>query len=74
MMIKRWLVFDIGCIECGEESGVIGTFDTEKEADNVADAAEHLQEKNWTGQHYIKVYDLGEPGPGESHPEWEACK
>lgn len=25
-------MFDIGCIECGKESAVVGLFDTEKEA------------------------------------------
>jgi hypothetical protein len=73
-MIKRWLAFDIGCIECGEESGVIGTFDTEAEAEHAADAAEIDHEKNWHGQHCFMVYDLGATEPDESHPEWEACK
>ena len=55
---KRWLAFDIGCIECGEASAVIGTFDTEAEANTAADAAEEAQRANWWGQHYFEVYDL----------------
>ena len=72
-MIKRYLVFDIGCIECGEESGVVGVFGTKDEADHAANVAEIVQEATWSGQHYFMVYDLGE-GPEESHPEWKACK
>jgi hypothetical protein len=74
-MIKRYLAFDIGCIECGEESGVVGTYDTEAGAEHAADAAEIAQEKDWGGQHHFVVYDLGSPeSDDESHPEWEACK
>lgn len=55
---KRWLAFDVGCIECGEDSAVVGTFDTNAEAVAAANAAEAVQRDNWTGQHYFEVYDL----------------
>lgn len=56
--MRRWLAFDIGCIECGESSAVIGTFDTEDEAHAAADVARLAQAENWHGQHSFKVYDL----------------
>jgi hypothetical protein len=56
--IKRFLAFDVGCIECGESSGVIGTFDSQQEAQAAADEAERIQAAHWHGQHYMEVYDL----------------
>jgi hypothetical protein len=50
-MENAWLALDIGCIECGEESAVLGLFATEKEAEAVCIAAEEEQSKNWHGQH-----------------------
>ena len=61
-MTKRYLAFDIGCIECGEPSAVIGTFDTEEEALAAATEAYEIQKANWHGQHGFDVFDLdGEP-------------
>lgn len=56
--IRRWLAMDEGCYECGEPSGVIGTFDTEREAWAAAEAAEARQREGWRGQHAFVVYDL----------------
>ena len=62
--MKRWLAFDIGCIECGEDSAVIGVYDTEDEAQTAAAAAAELQAANWTGQHQFVVCDLAsDPEP-----------
>ena len=41
LIVKRWLAFDIGCIECGEYSTPIGLFPTEAKAQEAADAAEN---------------------------------
>lgn len=30
--IKRWLAIEIGCLECSNETEIIGTYDTEAEA------------------------------------------
>lgn len=35
--MKRYLVMNIGCIECGVSSGVVGRYDTRAEADRVAE-------------------------------------
>jgi hypothetical protein len=35
-----WLVFDIGCNECGESSSVVGVYATEEEASRVRDEYE----------------------------------
>jgi hypothetical protein len=57
-MPERWLAFDIGCIECGEGSAVIGTYATQEAAQQAADTAEEQQKQDWRGQHRFEVYDL----------------
>lgn len=56
-MIK-WLAFDIGCIECGECSDVIGVFNSEEEAQTACDKEQAEQEKNWSGQHAMEVFEI----------------
>lgn len=58
MTVKRYLAFDIGCIECGEESNVIGTFDTRRQAIAAANKAAKAQRADWHGQHLFEVFDL----------------
>ena len=59
--MKRYLAFDIGCIECGESSSVIGIYYTEDEADTAAQEARIEQRANWTGQHSIEVFEIEVP-------------
>ena len=54
----RYLAFDIGCIECGETSAVIGTYDSPEEAVLAARKAAEDQAKDWHGEHHMRVYDL----------------
>ncbi len=54
----RWLAFDVGCIECGEESNVIGLFDSEEEAQAACEIAREKQKADWHGQHSFEVFDL----------------
>jgi len=61
--IGRWLAFDIGCIECGESSNVIGIYASREGAQAAADAAEKAQLEDWHGQHSMEVFDLAEPDP-----------
>ena len=63
----RYLAFDIGCIECGEPSGVIGIYDTEEEAIDAAELAREKQSANWEGQHGFRVFDLESE---ESYSQW----
>lgn len=57
-MIKRWLVMDIGCIECGVPTYVVGTYDTENEAKAVSEACGGV---SYNGQHSVEVFDLHAP-------------
>lgn len=53
-----FLVFDIGCIECGEPSGIVGTYDDVTAAQEALDAAAEAQQADWSGQHVFQIYDL----------------
>jgi hypothetical protein len=52
------MAFDIGCIECGEPSGIVGFFATKEEASAALDAAEKKQQADWIGQHAFRIFDL----------------
>ncbi len=58
MLEKRWLVMNIGCIECGVSSDVVGVYTTKEEADKVAAAC--AKELGWRegGQNSFEVFDL----------------
>lgn len=56
--MKMYLAFDIGCIECGESSAVIGLYKTKKGARNACDRAEEAQSKDWHGQHSMEVFEI----------------
>jgi len=59
--MKKYLVFNVGCIECGVSSDVVGLYDTEEEAQNVADACG--RELSWRegGQNLFEIFDLTKP-------------
>jgi hypothetical protein len=56
-----FLAFDIGCIECGEGSKVIGVFAKKEDADAAAEAADKLHKENWSGQHSMEVFEIEIP-------------
>lgn len=51
-----FMAFDIGCIECGEPSGIIGFYGTEDEAQAACAAAAERQQADWLGQHHLEVF------------------
>ncbi len=58
---KRWLVFNVGCIECGVDSAVVGTYDTEQEAEAIANICESSLAWRQDGQNSFEVFDLTAP-------------
>jgi hypothetical protein len=58
-----WLAFDIGCIECGEESSVIGVYATEAEAIEATEVAIEAQQRDWHGQHVMDIFAITIPAP-----------
>lgn len=56
--MRRYLALDVGCLECGETTSVVGLYDTETEARAALQHAENAQQQNWTGQHDFVSFDL----------------
>lgn len=56
--IKGFLVVNIGCIECGVSSGVVGVYETEDEAQSIAAKCDHHLSWREGGQNSFEVFDL----------------
>ena len=56
--MKRYMVFNIGCIECGVSSDVVGFYDTKEEAQNVTAVCYDKLEWREGGQNSFKIFDL----------------
>lgn len=59
-MEKLYVVVDVGCIECGEVTNVLGVFTDENKACDVLDEHEKRQEENWRGEHRFNIYEVNE--------------
>jgi hypothetical protein len=59
--MKRYMVFNIGCIECGVSSNVVGLYDTKDEADKVVAICEDKLHWRESGQNAFEVFDLTQP-------------
>jgi hypothetical protein len=61
-MSKRYLAMDIGCIECGEESAIIGMYATREEAEKAIndylDPDCPWRKDGRGGQHYEEVFEV----------------
>lgn len=57
-MADRYLVFNIGCIECGVSSGVVGVFDDIKRADELAKKLNVTHAWREGGQNAFEVFRL----------------
>jgi len=55
---KPWMVFNVGCIECGVSSDVVGFYSTEEEAKQIAQACEDELHWRQSGQNSFEVFDL----------------
>lgn len=58
---KPWMVFNVGCIECGVSSNVVGLYATKEEADQVAKTCEDHLHWRQSGQNAFGVFDLRAP-------------
>ena len=59
----RWLVFDVGCLECGVRSQPIGVYDTEDQAVAAGKLWDEQGREPDGGQHSVQVFDLSEEWP-----------
>jgi hypothetical protein len=55
---ERWIVVNIGCIECGVSSNIVGVFDDKDTADRIAD--ELVERMGWRkdGQNDYEVFPM----------------
>lgn len=53
-----YVAVDIGCLECGEETAVLGVFTTKKRARAVLEDHEPRQAAVWHGQHHFAVFEV----------------
>ncbi len=58
--MKKWMVFNIGCIECGVSSNIVGIYPTKEQADIIASKLNEKGEWRRRGQNYYEVYSLSE--------------
>lgn len=55
--MKRYLLMNIGCIECGVSSAIVGFYDHESDAEAAAEkCSEHLHWRDG-GQNSFEVFD-----------------
>jgi len=53
-----YVVVDIGCIECDEDTSVLGIFTDYQKAHEVAHEHSERQGKNWHGEHSFEIFDI----------------
>jgi hypothetical protein len=58
---KPWMVFNVGCIECGVSSDVVGFYATKEEAKQIAKTCEDHLHWRQGGQNAFEVFDLRAP-------------
>ena len=58
--MKKWIVVNIGCIECGVSSNIVGVFDNEEKASEIA--KEYDEKFSWRegGQNSFEVFEMPE--------------
>lgn len=57
-----WVVVNIGCIECGVSSAIVGVFDAEEDARAVCDRLGSVEAMTWRegGQNAYEAFPLPE--------------
>lgn len=58
----KYLVVNIGCIECGVSSNIVGLFATEGEAENIASELSKMHDWREGGQNSYEVFPLPKLG------------
>lgn len=64
-----WLVMNIGCIECGVSSAIVGVFADKEKAEAIAAECDKKYDWREGGQNTFKVFEL--PKAEQIAPEYE---
>jgi hypothetical protein len=62
--MTMYVAVDIGCIECGEESAIVGVFTSEDAAKTVLKQHQEWQAGHWHGQHDFFIQEVEEMDKG----------
>lgn len=57
-MTLRYVALDVGCIECGEPSSIIGVFELGRDAFAALEEYRVAQRADRKGEHSFEVHDL----------------
>lgn len=63
--MKGFIVVNIGCIECGVSSNIVGIYPSKDEACQVADKLDKALSWREGGQNSFEVFDLDAPQANE---------
>lgn len=66
--MKKYIVVNIGCIECMVSSNIVGVFTSKKKANKIAEKFNNDFSWREGGQNYFEVFDM--PKLDEIHPEY----
>ena len=58
--MERYIVVNIGCIECGVSSDIVGVFTNKEKAESVASACDEKYSWREGGQNAFEVFELPE--------------
>jgi hypothetical protein len=56
-----WILVNIGCIECGVSSAIVGVFTDEARAEALAERLEEKMHWREGGQNHFEVFPMPEP-------------
>lgn len=56
--MKKWIVVNIGCIECGVSSDIVGVFDNEEKAKEIASMCDKKYDWREGGQNNFEVFEM----------------
>ncbi len=56
--MKKWIVVNIGCIECGVSSNIVGVFTDKEEAERIADECAEKFDWREGGQNAFEVFEM----------------
>lgn len=67
--MKKYIVVNIGCIECGVSSNIVGVFTNKDKAEEIAGILEQMNDWREGGQNDYEVFEM--PKINEIHKEYK---